>query len=504
MGGRRIFPAHELFPKLAPVGLFGLEYDEADGGMGADHTYSLIAGEEMGRISCGGVPMAMAVQMSMATPALARYGSPELKERYLAPAIRGEVVTSIAVTEPDAGSDVAGIRTRAVRDGDEWVINGAKLYITNGTQADWLCLLARTSDDPGSRGMSLIVVPTSTPGVVVSRKLEKLGMWSSDTAELSFGDVRVPVANTIGEIGRGFQQQMVQFQAERLMTFYKQIGSIDLALNRTKDYLRERRAFGAPLLANQHLQFVLAELSARHDVLKHYARTTADAVLRGEDATRYATIGKLLGSRLRARWRTPQCNSTAVSATWTRTGPRATSATPGSIPLAPVPTRSCCASWPEWTATRLTESCLGVTEDRLAPAADEEPPLPRPDPPRPRQQAPVGHRRIRVEEQPIRRDPGVLEGRVEIKAGSDVRRFEIHVRARPRRPAPHVEDDGGARRVHPGVLEDRRGTGRPRCATSAAAPPLAATGATTRSVVGRSCPKRAWAGGARQAADRLS
>ena len=117
--------------------------------MGADHTFTLIAGEEMGRISCGGVPMAMAVQMSMATPALARYGSDELKERISAPAIRGEVVTSIAVTEPDAGSDVAGIRTRAVRDGDEWVINGSKLYITNGTQADWLCLLARTSDEPG-------------------------------------------------------------------------------------------------------------------------------------------------------------------------------------------------------------------------------------------------------------------------------------------------------------------------------------------------------------------
>ncbi len=294
----RTFPAHELFPKLAAVGLFGLEYDEAYGGMGADHTFTLIAGEEMGRISCGGVPMAMAVQMSMATPALARYGSEELKQRYLAPAVRGEVVTSIAVTEPDAGSDVAGIRTRAVRDGDEWVINGAKLFITNGTQADWLCLLARTSEDPGYRGMSLIVVPTDLPGLAVSRKLEKLGMWSSDTAELSFTDVRVPVSNTIGESGRGFQQQMAQFQAERLITFYKQVGSIGLALERTKAYLQQRRAFGAPLLANQHLQFVLAELAARHDVLKHYARTAADAVLGGEDATRYATIGKLLGSRL--------------------------------------------------------------------------------------------------------------------------------------------------------------------------------------------------------------
>jgi citronellyl-CoA dehydrogenase len=294
----RTFPAHELFPKLGAVGLLGLEYETAYGGMGADHSFTVVAGEEMGRISCGGIPMAMAVQMSMATPALARYGSDELKAKYLAPSIRGELVASIAVTEPDAGSDVAAIRTRAVRDGDEWVINGAKLYITTGTQADWLCLLARTGDEPGYRGMSLIVVPTATDGVVVSRKLEKLGMWSSDTAELSFSDARVPVSNTIGEIGRGFQQQMVQFQAERLITMYKQVGAIEQALGRTRGYLLERQAFGKPLMANQHLQFALAELSARHDMLKHYARAAADAVLRGEDATRFATIGKLMGSRL--------------------------------------------------------------------------------------------------------------------------------------------------------------------------------------------------------------
>jgi citronellyl-CoA dehydrogenase len=294
----RTFPAHELFPKLGAVGLLGLEYETAYGGMGADHSFTVVAGEEMGRISCGGIPMAMAVQMSMATPALARYGSDELKTKYLAPSIRGELVASIAVTEPDAGSDVAGIRTRAVRDGDEWVVNGAKLYITTGTQSDWLCLLARTSDEPGYRGMSLIVVPTAIDGVVVSRKLEKLGMWSSDTAELSFSDVRVPVSNTIGEIGRGFQQQMVQFQAERLITMYKQVGAIEQALGRTRGYLLERQAFGKPLMANQHLQFALAELSARHDMLKHYARAAADAVLRGEDATRFATIGKLMGSRL--------------------------------------------------------------------------------------------------------------------------------------------------------------------------------------------------------------
>jgi len=292
------FPAHELFPKLAAVGLLGLEYDPRYGGMGADHSFSVIAGEELGRIDCGGVPMAIAVQMAMATPALHRYGSDELKEKFLAPAVRGEQVASIAVTEPDAGSDVAAIRTKAVRDGDEWIINGSKLYITNGTQADWLCLLVRTSESGGHRGMSLIVVPTTEPGVVVSRKLDKLGMWSSDTAELSFSDVRVPVAYTIGEEGRGFQQQMVQFQAERLITAYRHIGSIAQALARTRDYLRERHAFGAPLLANQHIQFTLAELSARHDMLTHYAYAAAAAVSRGEDATRFATIAKLMGARL--------------------------------------------------------------------------------------------------------------------------------------------------------------------------------------------------------------
>jgi len=289
------FPAHDLFPKLAAVGLLGLEYAEAYGGMAADHSFTVIAGEELGRIDCGGVPMAIAVQMAMATPALHRYGSDELRERYLAPAVRGEAVASIAVTEADAGSDVAGIRTRAVRDGDDWVINGSKLYITNGTQADWLCLLARTGED---REMSLIVVETATPGVSVSRKLEKLGTWSSDTAELSFVDVRVPVSNTIGEIGRGFQQQMVQFQAERLITVYRHIGAIEQALSRTRAYLKERHAFGQPLLANQHIAFTLAELSARHDMLRHYAYAAADAVMRGEDATRFATIGKLIGARL--------------------------------------------------------------------------------------------------------------------------------------------------------------------------------------------------------------
>ena len=301
-----IFPAHELFRRLGDLGILGLEYDPAYGGQGADHSYTLIYGEEMGRAGCGGIPMAVSVQTDMATPSLHRFGSHELKEQFLRPAIRGDMVAAIAVTEPDAGSDVAGIRTRAVRDGDEWIINGTKLYITNGTQADWLCLLARTSDldaSPGGRyrGMSQIIVPTATPGFSVSRKLDKLGNRSSDTAELSLVDVRVPVANTVGEVGRGFQQQMAQFQNERMIAAYMAVGGMQVALDRTIAYVRDRSAFGAPLAANQHIQFELADLAAEIDLLRHYNHACAEAYLRGEDTTRFATIAKLKSGRLNRR-----------------------------------------------------------------------------------------------------------------------------------------------------------------------------------------------------------
>ncbi|MGW6157090.1 acyl-CoA dehydrogenase family protein [Streptomyces sp. NPDC055144] len=296
-----MFPAHELFPKLAKIGLLGLEYDPAYGGEGADHTFTVIAGEELGRINGNGVPMGISVQTNMATPALARFGTHELKEKYLAPAIAGEYVTSIAISEPDTGSDVARVRTRAERVGDDWVINGSKLYITNGVQADWLCLLARTSGEGGYRGMSQIVVPTDTPGVTVSRKLDKLGNRSSDTAELVFEDVRVPVSNTIGEVGRGFQQQMQQFQHERMIAAYMTVGSVGHALERTRDYLKQRTTFGKPLIENQWIQFKLAELAAELDLLRHYNYACAEAYLRGEDTSRYATIAKLTSGKLARR-----------------------------------------------------------------------------------------------------------------------------------------------------------------------------------------------------------
>ena len=295
-----IFPAHELFPKLGEIGALGLEYDPKYGGGGADHSFTYVLAQELGRIDCAGVPMAIAVETSMATPALARYGSDELKRTYLEPTLRGDMVCSIAVSEPDAGSDVAGIRTRAVRDGDDWLITGRKMWITNGTQADWLCLLARTDDSqPGDyHGMSLIIVPTSTPGFSVGRKIEKMGNRSSDTAEIVLDEVRVPVTNTIGEEGRGFQQQMSQFQDERLVGAYIALAGARKALDRTKDYLQQRVAFGKPLLANQHLQYRLAELYADVDLIDGFLQHAADRYLDGHDVTREATVAKLKTGRV--------------------------------------------------------------------------------------------------------------------------------------------------------------------------------------------------------------
>jgi len=293
-----IMPLHEIFADMAALGMLGLEYDPAYGGQGADHVYTLVLAEEFGRCDHGSLPMALGVQVDMATPSLARFGTHEQKERFLRPALEGRMVASIAVSEPDHGSDVAGIRTRAVRDGDEWVINGSKMWITNSVQADWLCLLARTSDEGGYAGMSQIIVPTDTPGFSVSRKLDKLGMRASDTALLSFDDCRVPVAFTIGAIGKGFQQQMAQFVVERMWGAYAVVGACDLALERTAAYLRERSVFGEPLLAKQYIQFKLAELAAEVDLLRAYNRSIAEAYQRGEDTTRQATIAKLTAGRL--------------------------------------------------------------------------------------------------------------------------------------------------------------------------------------------------------------
>ncbi len=291
-------PLHDVFAKMAGLGLLGLEYEPEYGGQGADHAYTLILAEEMGRADHGAFPMALGVQVDMATPSLARFGSPDQKAAWLRPTLEGRFVASIAVSEPDAGSDVAGLRTRAVRDGDEWVINGTKTWITNSLQADWLCLLARTSDEGGYQGMSQIIVPTATPGFTAAKIPDKLGMRASDTGTLTFDDCRVPVANTIGEIGRGFQQQMAQFVVERMWASYTAVGACDRALERTRDYCLARNVFGKPLSGHQYVSFRLAELAAEVDLLRHYHRSIAEAYDAGDDVTRQATIAKLKAGRL--------------------------------------------------------------------------------------------------------------------------------------------------------------------------------------------------------------
>lgn len=293
-----IFPAHELFPKLGAIGAFGIEYEEEYGGMGADHTYTLVLGEELGRAEAAGPPLGIAVHAAMSTPSLARFGTPELKEEFLRPAIAGETVSSVAISEPGAGSDVAGITTHARRDGDDWVINGTKMWITNGTQADWICTVVRTSDEGGYEGISQIIVPTDTPGFSVGRAIEKMGNKSSDTGELVYDNVRVPVRNTIGEIGRGFQQQMMQFQDERLIISYMANSGNRHALDKTINFLKEREAFGKPLIANQYIRYRLAELVAEVDMLKEYMHTAAERYANGQDVSRMATIAKLKVGRL--------------------------------------------------------------------------------------------------------------------------------------------------------------------------------------------------------------
>jgi citronellyl-CoA dehydrogenase len=207
-------------------------------------------------------------------------------------------VGCIGVTEPDAGSDVAAIRTRAVSDGDDWIITGRKLYITNGTQADWVCLLARTSEGRGYRGMSLIIVPTDTPGFRVGRKLQKLGNWSSDTAELILDDVRVPKCNTIGEEGMGFMLQMQQFQRERLVGAITSYSGMEQTVLDTIEYAKQRRTFGQPLIHNQVVHFRVCELLTEIECLKALCYEAVEQLVAGEDITRLASMAKLKAGRL--------------------------------------------------------------------------------------------------------------------------------------------------------------------------------------------------------------
>ena len=293
-----IFPAHEVFKKLGDLGLLGLTKPEAYGGAALDYSYSVVMAEALGNTRCGGVPMAIGVQSDMATPALARFGSDELRAEFLAPAISGEQVTCIGVSEPGAGSDVAGIRTTARKDGGDYVINGGKLWITNGTQADWMCCLANTGEGSPHRNKSLIIVPMKTRGVKVERKLRKIGMNSSDTAQIFFDDVRVPQRHLIGQEGQGFTYQMLQFQEERLWGAANAIKGMENAVRETIEYTRGRKVFGRPVLDNQVVHFTLAELQTEIEALRALVYRATELYVSGQDVTPLASMAKLKAGRL--------------------------------------------------------------------------------------------------------------------------------------------------------------------------------------------------------------
>jgi len=292
------FPAHELFGKLGELGLLGITKPEEYGGMGLDFSYSIVMAEELGAARCGAVPMAIGVQTDMATPALARFGSAELKREFLAPTIAGRMVVGLGVSEPHAGSDVANIKTTAKKADDDYVINGTKMWMTNGQQADWICLLAKTGGDSRHNDKSLIVVPTDAAGITRSSPLDKLGMRSSDTAQVFFDDVRVPQRFCIGEEGLGFMYQMLQFQEERLWGAASTLKGLELLINETIDYTRSRTAFGKPVLENQVVHYRLAELATEIEALRALVYSACEVHVGGGDATRLASMAKLKAGRL--------------------------------------------------------------------------------------------------------------------------------------------------------------------------------------------------------------
>jgi citronellyl-CoA dehydrogenase len=293
-----IFPAHDIFKKMGDLGLLGIHKQTEYGGMGLDYSYQIVFSEELGRIRCGGVPMAIGVQTDMATPALARFGSEALRREFLVPSITGDAVFSIGVSEPHAGSDVAAIKTHARKDGDDYVINGTKMWITTSTQADYICLLLNTSDEPAHKNKSLVIVPTNTRGISFSKPLKKLGMHSSDTAQIFFDDVRVPQRHLIGEEGAGFRYQMLQFQEERLFVAASTLKGMENNINDTIEYARERQAFGKSILDNQVVHFRLAELQTEVELLRALVYDGVEGYINGQDVARKASMAKLKSGRL--------------------------------------------------------------------------------------------------------------------------------------------------------------------------------------------------------------
>jgi len=272
-----------VFKRCGELGFLGLHYPQRWGGADGDLAAEIVFVEELARCGAGAVAMAVSVQTDMATPAIDQFGTDQQKEHYLRPAIAGEKIAAIAITEPDAGSDVANIATRAERDGDTWVITGRKMFITNGARADFLTLVAQTRPGAGHAGISLFLVDTDLPGVSVSRTLKKLGMCSSDTAEIALDEVPVPHENLIGlEPGQGFAQLMWQLQYERLAGAAASVGHAEKVLEDTIAYARERHAFGRPIAEHQVIAHMLADAATELEAGRSLLYSTAWRVMQGE------------------------------------------------------------------------------------------------------------------------------------------------------------------------------------------------------------------------------
>ena len=293
-----MFPAKELFKKMGTLGFLGIAKPLQFGGLGLNYSYAMAMAETLGYIHCAGVPMAIGVQTDMATPALSRFGSDDLRAQFLTPAIHGDAVACIGVSEQGAGSDVAAIKTYARKDGDDYVINGSKMWITNSLQADWMCLLANTSDDAAHRNKSLIIVPMDAKGVSVGKKIRKIGMNASDTGLIYFDDVRVPQRYRIGDEGKGFTYQMLQFQEERMWAAASNLQMLMTCIDNTIEYARERKLFGASLLDNQWVHFKLAELKTEVESLRALTYRACELYINGQDVTELASMAKLKAGRL--------------------------------------------------------------------------------------------------------------------------------------------------------------------------------------------------------------
>ena len=293
----KTFP-DSIFKRFGELGFLGLRYPPEYGGQGGDYFSAIVLSEEMARAGCGGLGMAVAVQTEMATPPVFKFGTDEQKRKWLVPAIRGEQIAAIAITEPDAGSDVAGITTVAQRDGDHFVVNGRKIFITNGARCHWALVVTKTGKERGHGGYNLLLVEKSTPGFEVTRTLQKLGMHSSDTAELLFENCRVPVANLIGDEGEGFKNLMWELQGERMITAAGAIAGATRVFEYTAEYARNRMAFGQPISQFQVIKHKLVDMGTKIAAVQALVYQTAQQWDAGEYPVREISQSKLLATQL--------------------------------------------------------------------------------------------------------------------------------------------------------------------------------------------------------------